>query len=81
MVYIGRIESAEGEATALSKTLLRNVAKTAGSGMFNGADSSAVHMVAYWYFNERNSLNNIGKCSCAHYKIQNLKLWHGSEES
>lgn len=76
MVYMGRIESAEGEATALSKSLLRNVVKTAGSGSFNGADSSAVHIVAYWYFNERNNPNT-AKCSCVHYKIQNLKLWHG----
>lgn len=48
MVYIGLIESVEGEFTALSKILLRNIGKTAGSGRFNGAESSAVHMVAYW---------------------------------
>lgn len=48
MVYIGLIESAEGDVTALSNTLLRNIGKTAGSGRFNGAESSAVHVVAYW---------------------------------
>lgn len=47
MIYIGLIESAEGEVTALSKTLPRNVGKTAGSGRFKGAESSAVHMAAY----------------------------------
>lgn len=48
MVYIGLIESAEGDVTALSKTLLRNIGRTAGSGRFKGAESSAVHVVAYW---------------------------------
>lgn len=48
MVYVGLIESVEGDFTALSKILLRNIGKTAGSGRFNGAESSAVHTVAYW---------------------------------
>ena len=41
------MESVDGDRTALSRSLVINVDKMAGSGNFNGAESRAVHVVAY----------------------------------